>query len=62
MEGRIVQIGRPQDIFARPASAIVAGFIGSPPMNLLPAEIVRARCASPARTCGSTARSAPTVR
>jgi ABC-type sugar transport system ATPase subunit len=39
MEGRIVQIGRPQDIFARPASAIVAGFIGSPPMNLLPAEV-----------------------
>ena len=39
MEGRIVQIGRPQEIFARPASAIVAGFIGSPPMNLLPAEV-----------------------
>ena len=39
MEGRIVQIGRPQDIFARPATAIVAGFIGSPPMNLLPAEV-----------------------
>ena len=39
MEGRIVQVGRPQDIFARPASAIVAAFIGSPPMNLLPAEV-----------------------
>ena len=39
MDGRIVQVGRPQDIFARPASAIVAGFIGSPPMNLLPAEV-----------------------
>jgi multiple sugar transport system ATP-binding protein len=39
MEGRVVQIGRPQDIFARPSSAIVAGFIGSPPMNLLPAEV-----------------------
>ena len=39
MEGRIVQIGRPQDIFARPASAVVAGFIGSPPMTLMPAEI-----------------------
>ena len=39
MEGRIVQIGRPQEIFARPASAIVAGFIGSPPMNLMPAEV-----------------------
>jgi ABC-type sulfate/molybdate transport systems ATPase subunit len=39
MEGRIVQVGRPQDIFARPATAIVAAFIGSPPMNLLPAEV-----------------------
>jgi multiple sugar transport system ATP-binding protein len=39
MEGRIVQIGPPQDIFARPASAIVAAFIGSPPMNLLPGEV-----------------------
>jgi multiple sugar transport system ATP-binding protein len=39
MEGRIVQVGRPQDIFARPATAVVAGFIGSPPMNLLPAEV-----------------------
>ncbi len=39
MEGRIVQVGRPQDIFARPASGLVAGFIGSPPMNLLAADI-----------------------
>lgn len=39
MEGRIVQVGRPRDIFAQPASAIVAAFIGSPPMNLLPAEV-----------------------
>jgi multiple sugar transport system ATP-binding protein len=39
MEGRIAQIGRPQDIFARPASSVVAGFLGSPPMNLLPAEV-----------------------
>ena len=39
MEGRVAQVGRPQDIFAKPASAVVAGFIGSPPMNLLPAEV-----------------------
>jgi multiple sugar transport system ATP-binding protein len=39
MEGRIVQVGPPRDIFARPSSAVVAGFIGSPPMNLLPAEV-----------------------
>ena len=39
MEGRVAQVGRPQDIFAKPASAVVAGFIGSPPMNLLPAAV-----------------------
>ena len=39
MEGRIVQIGTPDEVFARPANVAVAGFIGSPPMNLLPAEI-----------------------
>ncbi len=39
MDGRIVQVGRPQDIFARPATSVVAAFIGSPPMNLLPADL-----------------------
>lgn len=36
MEGRIVQIGTPREVFGRPVQASVAGFIGSPPMNLLP--------------------------
>lgn len=36
MEGRIVQIGTPREVFGRPAHASVAGFIGTPPMNLLP--------------------------
>jgi len=39
MEGRIAQVGRPGDIYSRPASVVVAGFIGSPPMNLLAAEV-----------------------
>ncbi len=39
MEGRIVQVGAPKDIFLRPASVAVAGFIGTPPMNLLQAEL-----------------------
>ncbi|MBC8870465.1 MAG: ABC transporter ATP-binding protein [Planctomycetes bacterium] len=34
-EGRIQQIGRPLDIYNRPANRFVAGFIGSPPMNFL---------------------------
>jgi len=36
MDGRIVQVDTPQRIFAQPASVAVAGFIGTPPMNLLP--------------------------
>jgi ABC-type sugar transport system ATPase subunit len=35
MDGRIVQMGTPAEVFARPATIAVAGFIGSPPMNLL---------------------------
>jgi ABC-type sugar transport system ATPase subunit len=39
MEGRIVQVGTPHEIFRKPATATVAGFIGTPPMNLLPAVL-----------------------
>ena len=39
MEGRIAQVGTPAEVFARPATTAVAAFIGSPPMNLLPACI-----------------------
>ena len=33
--GKALQIGSPQDVFSRPANLFVAGFIGSPAMNLL---------------------------
>ncbi len=33
--GRIQQIGTPDQIYADPANTFVAGFIGSPPMNLI---------------------------
>jgi ABC-type sugar transport system ATPase subunit len=35
MEGRIVQVGAPKEIYERPADVAVAGFIGTPPMNLI---------------------------
>jgi ABC-type sugar transport system ATPase subunit len=41
-EGTIVQDGPPLDLLARPASTFVAGFLGSPPMNLLPGHVERA--------------------
>jgi len=36
--GNAEQIGAPLEVYARPATTFVAGFIGSPPMNLVPAE------------------------
>jgi len=33
--GKALQIGAPQEVFSRPANLFVAGFIGSPAMNLL---------------------------
>ncbi|QXL85468.1 sn-glycerol-3-phosphate ABC transporter ATP-binding protein UgpC [Comamonas sp. NLF-1-9] len=33
--GRMEQFGTPEEVYHRPASTFVAGFIGAPPMNLL---------------------------
>ncbi|MFY7960075.1 MAG: ABC transporter ATP-binding protein [Elsteraceae bacterium] len=37
--GRVEQIGAPRELYHRPATRFVAGFIGAPAMNFLPAEI-----------------------
>ncbi|UUP16664.1 ABC transporter ATP-binding protein [Nitratireductor thuwali] len=39
-DGRIEQIGRPLDLYDDPANRFVAGFLGSPKMNFLEAEVV----------------------
>lgn len=36
-QGRIQQIGTPQQVYSQPANQMVATFLGNPPMNLLPA-------------------------
>jgi len=38
-EGEVVQIGTPVELFDRPAHTFVGHFIGSPGMNILPAEV-----------------------
>jgi multiple sugar transport system ATP-binding protein len=38
-DGRVEQIGRPLDLYDRPANLFVAGFIGSPSMNFLKGRI-----------------------
>jgi multiple sugar transport system ATP-binding protein len=47
MNGGIVeQAGPPLELFDRPANLFVAGFIGSPAMNLIPGKIIAGRSAS----------------
>ena len=36
-DGRVEQVGRPMEVYQKPANSFVARFIGSPAMNLLPA-------------------------
>jgi multiple sugar transport system ATP-binding protein len=36
-QGVIQQVGTPEEIYSRPANLFVADFMGSPPMNLIPA-------------------------
>ena len=38
-EGQVVQIGTPQELFERPGHTFVGYFIGSPGMNVIPAEV-----------------------
>jgi multiple sugar transport system ATP-binding protein len=40
-DGHIEQVGTPQEIYERPRSRFVAGFIGTPPMNLLEMAVLR---------------------
>jgi multiple sugar transport system ATP-binding protein len=37
--GNIEQVGAPMDLYERPANVFVAGFLGSPQMNFLPAAV-----------------------
>jgi multiple sugar transport system ATP-binding protein len=39
-DGRIEQQGAPLDLYERPATKYVAGFLGSPAMNFIPAQLV----------------------
>jgi len=46
--GRVVQAGPPLELYARPATPFVARFLGTPPMNLLPATVAEDGTAIPA--------------
>lgn len=56
--GRIRQIGRPMDLYHRPADIFVAGFIGAPAMNLVPGQ-VQSTASGRVFTAGSLSIPAP---
>jgi ABC-type sugar transport system ATPase subunit len=39
-QGRLQQVGTPRELYEAPANTFVAGFIGMPPVNLIPVDIV----------------------
>jgi ABC-type sugar transport system ATPase subunit len=41
-DGGLQQVGTPDDLYYRPATTFVAGFIGTPPMSFLTARVERA--------------------
>jgi ABC-type sugar transport system ATPase subunit len=55
-DGKLQQLGAPQEVYDHPANVFVAGFIGSPPMNLL-----RGRVRSGEATAGDLVVPAPGV-
>jgi multiple sugar transport system ATP-binding protein len=39
--GKLLQLGTPEEVYARPATRFVAGFVGTPRMNFLPGALVQ---------------------
>jgi ABC-type sugar transport system ATPase subunit len=56
--GVVQQFGTPAEVYATPANLFVAGFVGSPPMNLLPGEIAE-QDGTPVAVCGKLAVPVP---
>jgi multiple sugar transport system ATP-binding protein len=54
--GVLQQLDTPANIYNRPANLFVAGFIGSPPMNMLKGDLTEGRFSSPAGSFGTQGR------
>ncbi|GAA4738042.1 sn-glycerol-3-phosphate ABC transporter ATP-binding protein UgpC [Modestobacter marinus] len=46
-KGKIQQVASPRELYEQPVNLFVAGFIGSPPMNFLPATLEGSRLTTP---------------
>ena len=53
---KIQQVGTPMEIYSRPNNVFVAGFVGSPPMNILKADITADKGFAVASLGGATIR------
>jgi multiple sugar transport system ATP-binding protein len=51
--GRVEQVGAPLELYNRPVNTFVAGFIGSPRMNFLPADLVAGQAGAPPLPAGT---------
>ena len=58
-EGRIEQVGSPLDLYDHPTNIFVAGFIGSPAMNFVPATLRRQGAAASLVLADGTTLAAP---
>ncbi|HVT00279.1 MAG TPA: sn-glycerol-3-phosphate ABC transporter ATP-binding protein UgpC [Solirubrobacterales bacterium] len=45
--GVLQQVGSPEELYSRPRNLFVAGFIGSPAMNFMPAEVIGSKIRLP---------------
>jgi multiple sugar transport system ATP-binding protein len=53
-KGEVIQVGRPLEVYGRPANTFVARFLGNPPMNLMKAELERTDGRVRCRAAGTT--------
>ena len=51
-QGRLQQVDVPQQLYTRPANTFVAGFIGSPGMNILPSQLRQTDAGLQVEVCG----------
>ena len=58
-EGRVVQVGSPEEVYLEPRHVFVATFIGAPPMNLIECSVVEEEGPTPALECPGFTRPLP---
>ena len=58
-DGEIVQVGTPMEVYRNPTNIFVAGFLASPPMNLVPGRLEQLQEASLNAIAGTVSMALP---